>query len=142
MQRALAVWISVAAATLGACGQSPPATLAIVDPPNGATVPLGTDAHQSVSIAFTTTHFTVQATCNGASACGQVWVLVDGATCDPVGLAYDALAVSSPAAAEMSSCPSPAGAHLLTLELHRDDGTPVLGATGQTVSASVNVTTQ
>jgi hypothetical protein len=95
-----------------------------------------------VTVDFTTTHFTVKAVCNGASACGQVWLLIDGADCDPVAQTYNALAPSSPATAHFASCPTPTGAHAISLELHQDDGAPVKDSTGQTVSAQVNVTTQ
>jgi hypothetical protein len=56
-------------------------------------------------------------------------------------LPYNSLAPSSPATAEFTYCSSPAGAHALTLELHQDDGSPVK-SNGQTVSASVDITTQ
>jgi hypothetical protein len=59
-----------------------------------------------------------------------------------VGQAYDALAVSSPATAIFASCAMPTGAHVLSLELHTEDGTAVKGANGQTAAASVNLTTQ
>lgn len=134
-------WLALGFAVAG-CGTTPPPTLSIDNPTAGATVTLGTDMNKSVSVSFTATHFTVKAACNGQSACGQVWLLIDGATCDPVGQTYDALAVASPATAIFATCPMPTGAHNLSLELHQDDGSPVKDATGQTISATVTFTTQ
>jgi hypothetical protein len=138
-RRTLAAWGALFCA---ACGGAPPASITLINPTSGATVPLGTDPDRSVSVTFATTNFTVTATCNGASQCGRVYVFIDGTACDPVGQPYDALAVSSPATAIFASCAMPTGAHALSVELHTEDGTAVKGANGQTAAASVNITTQ
>jgi hypothetical protein len=119
----------------------PPASIAITNPTEGATVPLGTDAQKSVSVSFTTLNFTVQATCS-AGDCGQVYVYIDDAGCDPIGQGYNNNAVSSPAFAHFAACAAPTGAHALSVELHHQDGSPVAGASGQTASAAVHITTQ
>jgi hypothetical protein len=124
----------------GGCG-GPPASIAITNPTEGAVVPLGTDMQKSVSASFSTTHFAVQATCS-TSDCGQVYVYIDDAGCDPIGQGYNNNAVSSPATAHFAACATPPGAHALSVELHHQDGTPVAGANGQTASATVHITTQ
>jgi Na+-transporting NADH:ubiquinone oxidoreductase subunit NqrF len=129
-------------AVASACNCGPAPTIAIINPTNGATVPLGTDPHQSVTVDFTTTNFTVQATCNGAGSCGQVYVFIDDAGCNPIGQDYNAIAVASPATAQFASCQNPTGSHALSLELHNEDGSPVKASNGQTVSALVQITTQ
>jgi len=136
------------AACLGAiwagCGGGPLPTIAITNPTPGALVVLGSDLNASVAVAYATTHFTVQApgTCGGAGDCGQVHLLIDGPACDPVGLTYNNLAVSSPATAHFAACATPAGAHTVSLQLFQDDGAPVRDAHGGTVSASVAFVTQ
>jgi hypothetical protein len=124
----------------GGCG-GPPASIAITNPTEGSTVPLGTDLHRSVSVSFTTAHFTVAATC-GSGDCGQVYVFIDDAGCDPIGQGYNNLAVSSPATGQFAACATPTGAHALSVELHHLDGSAVAGANGQTASATVHITTQ
>jgi len=125
-----------------ACG-GPAATVAITNPTSGATVALGSDARKSLAVNFTATNFTIRApgTCSGAAACGQAYILIDGAACDPVGQPYNNLAVSSPGTAQFSTCATPTGPHTLSVELHYDDGSSVKGADGKPVAASVSVTT-
>ncbi|HEX4620517.1 MAG TPA: hypothetical protein VH208_03030, partial [Myxococcaceae bacterium] len=66
----------------GGCG-GPPPSITLTNPTEGSTVPLGTDLHRSVSVSFTTANFTVAATC-GSGDCGEVYVFIDDAGCDPI----------------------------------------------------------
>jgi hypothetical protein len=120
----------------GAAGPS----ITITSPQNGAAVEAGTDMDKSVPVSFTVQGFTLMApgTCPSVSdTCGHVHLFVDGAACTPVGKPYNNGGAASPLNAKLASCATPIGAHTISLELHRNDHTPVM--TGSP-TASVMVT--
>jgi predicted RNA-binding protein YlqC (UPF0109 family) len=112
--------------------------ISVVSPLEGAPLILGADAKQSVPLDFTVTSFTLKApnTCAGMANCGHVHLLVDGNACNAAGSPYNNPAVASPAVAYLAQCAQPAGGHVVTLELHNDDHTPVVGPDGRAIQAS------
>ncbi len=130
-------------------------TIAITSPASAAAVMVtkgaGTPAEDDVPIAFTTTGITLMmpGSCTDKSDsndnCGHVHLLIDGAACTPSGSPYNNAtpasaaadgANASPVNAIVSSCPTVNGAHTVTLELHHDDHSPIVGADGMTVISS------
>ncbi|MGH7281920.1 MAG: hypothetical protein ACRELY_10380 [Polyangiaceae bacterium] len=116
-------------------------TLKITSPSAGATV---TIAKGATDVGFTTTNFTLMApgSCAGAVNCGHIHVLIDSSACNDTagGLPYNVAATASPAQPNFDLCPTPTGAHTITLELHNDDHSPYQ-VNGVTVSDQVAVTT-
>jgi hypothetical protein len=143
MTRALptAAVLSLMAACGGSSDNKPIPTIAISSPAAGATQAMAADVDKSVAIGFTTTNFTLSDTCSGNSACGHIHLLIDGSTCNPTGSPYNNTATSSPAQAHFGVCPTAAGLHTVTLELHHQDHSAVTGSNG-TVAATVVFTTQ
>jgi hypothetical protein len=129
--------------SLAACGVSPTTTptLTITTPMSNTTV--NVSSSKLIAVNFTT-NYTLKApgACEGESACGSVYLLVDSTNCDQPGKLYNALAVSSPAEANLSLCAMAAGMHTITLELHNDSGAIVNDLVGNPVTTSVTVTAQ
>ncbi|HEY3357655.1 MAG TPA: plastocyanin/azurin family copper-binding protein [Polyangia bacterium] len=117
-------------------------SITITSPANNAAV--SADANNpDVPINFTVKNFTLQdiGTCAGAPLCGHVEVFVDGTACnDPSGKPYNNAGSSSPITAGLDYCPTIAGAHKISLELHNDDLTAVKDATGAVIASTINVT--
>lgn len=120
----------------GTTTPTPTPTLAITSPTAGTAV-----AAEAFDVAFTVTNFTLKApgTCAGATSCGHVHLLVDGAACNAAGVPYNAAGAASPVQADLGLCATTAGAHTVTLELHHDDHSPVLDG-ANVVAAHVAVT--
>jgi hypothetical protein len=83
--------------------------------------------------------------CSGGATntgCGHVHLLIDGAMCTPSGAPYNnaATAAGMPVNAILSSCPMVNGSHTISLELHKDDHTPLNDASGTVISTSVMFT--
>lgn len=118
-------------------------TIKIDKPTTGTTLAVsdltdGTD----YDVDFTITNFTLKdpGTCAGATNCGHLHLLVDGANCNAPGTPYNAAATSSPATAGFDYCKSGIpGSHVISLEIHNDDHSP-FKVGGQTVSDQVTVT--
>jgi hypothetical protein len=130
-------------------GGSP--TISITSPAPGATVTVtkvtGPPAQEVVPVSFTVTNFTLMApgTCPGGAtntSCGHVHLLIDGTTCTPTGAPYNnaATVAGTPVNAILSSCPTINGPHTVTLELHKDDHSPLDGPSGAVISAQVMIT--
>ena len=131
-------------------------TIAITSPANAAAVTVmmagGADV---VPVSFTTTGIALMmpGSCPNHSDsidnCGHVHLLIDGAACTPSGSPYNNAtpatatadgAGASPVNAILSSCSTVNGSHTVSLELHHDDHTPILGADGMVISAQVMLT--
>ena len=115
-------------------------SIAIVSPVSGDAISIATST--DVPVVFEVTSFALRAagTCDGVNdTCGHVHVFVDGTGCNGGQIYNNAFptAGSSPspamAIAELARCPAAAGAHTITLELHRDDHSPVSNAAAATV---------
>jgi hypothetical protein len=136
--------LGVLAAFLCACGGGLPSvtpSVSISSPNNNATVSL--PANRQVPVDFTSNYsLKAPGTCAGADNCGHVYVLIDSSACNPQGVAYNNLAVSSPTFADLSKCTMATGSHRITLELKHDDGTPVMNLTGSPVTDSRTITVQ
>jgi hypothetical protein len=132
-----------ACALLTACGLSPKTTptLSISSPADGSSVNVA--ASKMVAVNFNS-NFTLKSpgACAGADACGHTYLLVDSSSCNQQSLAYNALAVSSPAAADLGLCANVAGMHTITLELHHDDGSIAKDLIGNPVTSKVIITAQ
>jgi hypothetical protein len=118
--------------------------IAITSPLDGTSVSIATSTN--VAVVFTASGFRLRAPggCDAiGDGCGHVIVLVDDAACDAPGEKFNDIfppagSVDSPATAiaDLGHCPSPGGAHTITLQLYRDDHTAVSNG----ASASVRVT--
>jgi hypothetical protein len=101
-------------------------------------------ANGEIPVTFSVSSFALMAPgqcAPGAANCGHVHLLIDGQTCNAPGMAYNNAGATSPITANLNACPmaSRVGVHVLTLELHNDDHSPVM-AGGMVVSASVMIT--
>jgi hypothetical protein len=133
-------------------------TIAITSPASAAAVTVmmagGADV---VPISFTTTGITLMmpGSCPNHSDsidnCGHVHLYIDGHTaCLPMpGAPYNNAtpataaadgAGASPVNAILSSCATVNGPHTVSLELHHDDHSPIIGADGMVISAQVMLT--
>ena len=125
-------------------------TISITSPSEGQTVAAGQPPHSPawiVSIGFNVTNFTLMpaGTCSGGAAnstCGHVQVYVDGSACTPMGEPDNNMAFNGPNMidAYLNSCPTVSGSHTVSLELHRDDGSPLDGPNGTVIRAQVTFT--
>jgi hypothetical protein len=123
---------------------SPPPTVTITAPKQGQTLtlPMGNTAN----VAFTVTNMALMApgTCPaGNQACGHAHLKIDGEACNNVAMmkAYNNAGAASPLVANFGFCPQPKGPHNLLLYLEHDNHTPMIGATGYPVSATVTILT-
>jgi hypothetical protein len=140
--------LAIAAAALLAvgCGSGTPSvapSISITSPSNNATSTLGTDAELSLPVTFTTTNYLLMPA-NSAGCgvgCGHVDVLIDGSACNHSPSSHNNEGSASPVSALFASCPTAAGSHTVTLELHNNDDTALLDSSGKTVSASVSIQT-
>ncbi|MCO4770131.1 MAG: hypothetical protein KDA24_08890 [Deltaproteobacteria bacterium] len=117
-------------------------TVTIVTPTEGAVVATAPDAERSLMVDFTTTNLILKApgTCLASDGpCGHVVVQVDGETCNADGTAFNSIATTSPARANLARCSEAAGSHTVTLSVARDDRT-AWTADDVAISASVTVT--
>lgn len=160
----LAPWVAGLATALVACsssssggGSSGTPSVTITSPASGTSVVLDfgngmTDVNGTVA----TQNFKVGA--KGSGADGQVYIIVDGSQCnDHTALgalkAYNTVVPSDDDAGPMDDKSFAAGIdycngapanitgkHTIIAELHKDDGSPVLGAGGKTVSDSITIT--
>lgn len=116
-------------------------TVKISSPAAGSTNAMN---NGSIDVAFAITNFTLKApgSCGTATNCGHIHVLIDGTACNDTGggLPYNVAATASPAQPNFHLCPTAAGSHTVTLELHNDDHSPYQ-VNGATVSDQVAITT-
>lgn len=116
-------------------------TIKISSPTAGSSVAMN---NGSIDVAFAITNFTLKApgSCGSTTNCGHVHVLIDGSSCNDTagGVPYNVAATSSPAQPNFHLCPTAAGSHTITLELHNDDHSPYQ-VNGATVSDQVAITT-
>jgi hypothetical protein len=161
--------VVLASFALGACSgggtgstsSGPPPTVAITAPADGAVVTLDfATGDTNIQGTVATTNFKVVPV--GQPGDGQVWIIVDGPQCNThsdlgVLLPYNTTVPSTEPSGPMDgksfgagvdycfngplSDIHIAGAHQITAELHRSDGSPVQ-VDGKTVSASIGVTVQ
>ena len=125
-------------------------TISITSPSEGQTVAAVQPPHSPawiVTIGFNVTNFTLwpAGSCPGGAAnstCGHVQVYVDGSACTPMGEPDNNMAFNGPNSidAYLNSCPTVSGSHTVSLELHRDDGSPLDGPSGTVIRAQVTFT--
>jgi hypothetical protein len=129
-------------------------TIWITSPAAGATVSVVQPPESPAwiaSVGFSVTNFTIWApgTCPGGAAntrCGYVVAEVDGTACNQMGETFNSLGTtagcidgnpSGGVYVNLADCSSVDGPHTVTLELHADDGSPIVGPNGAIVSARV-----
>lgn len=116
-------------------------TVKITSPAAGSSVAMNNGI---VDVAFTVTNFTLKnpGSCGSETNCGHIHVLIDGSACNDTNgaLPYNVAAIASPAQPNFHLCPTAAGEHTVTLELHNDDHSPYQ-VNGATVSDQVKFTT-
>jgi hypothetical protein len=145
VRRGSSIWkLSLAAcALLVACGVSPETTptLDIDSPGDNSAVNVASNGLVAVNFS---TNFTLRTpgTCSGEDACGYVTLQVDGSSCNQPSLSYNALATSSPAEVNLTLCQTVAGQHVITIELHNDDGNIVDDLAGNSVTDEATITAQ
>jgi hypothetical protein len=74
--------------------------------------------------------------------CGHVDLLIDGSACNTSPMGYNNEGAASPIDARFASCATPAGNHMLTVELHNNDGTPLQDSSNKPVAATIALKTQ
>lgn len=126
--------------------QEPP-TLEIVWPPEGATIPLGTDANRSIGVIVKSNYKLLAAgQCGKDKNCGHIHMKIDlqGDTCNLPGKVYNSM--NSDFGGELikanfGACPSPTGPHVIGILLADDHHQPVL-VDGKPIIRKVNVITR
>ena len=116
--------------------------IAVSSPAVGSVVAVGADADKSVPVQYSVANFTLKGpgSCAGAASCGHVHVLVDGTACNSSGAPYNNAGAAGPTAAKLAACANPLGAHVVRVELHNDDHSPVIDGSGRTVAGSSTFT--
>lgn len=142
----LFIAVLAALACAPALAQEPP-TLRIVWPPEGASVPLGSDAMRTIGVVVQSNFKLMPAgQCGGEARCGHVHMKIDpqGDTCNLPGRPYNSMNsdFGGPlVAANFGACATPAGEHVIGVLLADDHHKPVL-VDGKPVTALVKVTTR
>ncbi len=137
------------AAALACChalAQEPP-TLHIVWPPQGASIPLGSDAGRTIGVVVQSNFKLMPAgQCGTEPRCGHVHMKIDpqGDTCNLPGKPYNSMNsdFGGPLVkANFGACQTPTGEHVIGVLLADDQHKPVL-VNGQPVTALVKVHTR
>ena len=127
-------------------GAEEAATLRVVWPPEGASIPLGTDPEGVIGIVVQSNFRLMPAgACEGDPCCGHIHMRIDpdGDSCNIPGEVYNSMNSDfggNLVIARFGHCPSPAGAHVIGVLLADDRHQPVI-VDGQPVTALVPVTT-
>jgi hypothetical protein len=113
----------------------------ILSPFDGSIIEHASDADKTVPVKFDVTDLRLApaGTCGKDPACGHVHLLVDGASCNAAGEHYNNSGTASPLSAKVARCLSATGRHTLTVQLHRDDHSPLNDPLGKHVAASTAV---
>jgi hypothetical protein len=119
-------------------------TISIVSPASNASATLGTDAQLSLSVMFTTTNFVLMPinSIGCGVGCGHVDLLIDGSACNTGVMGYNNEGSASPLDARFGACATPAGNHMLTVELHNNDGSPLRDSSNKPVAQTIALKTQ
>jgi hypothetical protein len=136
---------------LAGCGDSnDDPGVKIVNPEAGTTTQLGSDMKVRLTISANDFSIQAQGSCGGDSACGQAYVNIDGNACNQPGRPFNNMLGGGGdlgqdffVEADFSLCPAArqAGTHTVTVSLHRDDGTAVIGSGGQPAAATISLVT-
>ena len=129
----------------GSSGGSPGVNISGIQA--GQTVNLNPD--DTFQVNFSASNFTLQpiGNCGGNTTCGQAYLNIDGAACNIPAQSFNAITPTAAAPststlfANFSFCPANgfSGNHQLTVSLHRDDGTEVIGNGNAPAEATVSV---
>lgn len=147
---ACVVWAGVlASAACSSSGNNGPAQIVVTSPQSGSVVNLSST--NTTDVSFNVTNFKLQqpGTCGSATDCGQVYADIDNGACNQTNKTYNAIA-PGPANGSTGSvtldfglCPASsfAGIHTITLSLHLDNGSTVIGAGNAPAVAQISITT-
>ncbi|MCA1664444.1 MAG: hypothetical protein LC659_09280 [Myxococcales bacterium] len=104
---------------------------------------MGTDAQLSLPVMFTTTNFLLMPINSSGCGvgCGHVDLLIDGSACNTAPMGYNNEGAASPIDAHFASCATPAGNHMVTVELHNNDGSPLRDSSNKPVAATIALKT-
>jgi hypothetical protein len=146
------MWVCFAAAAGGAAcssSSSGPPEILITSPQSGSVVQLMSG--NTTPVSFSVSNFNLQSpgTCNSAANCGQVYADLDNGACNQSGKMYNAIAPSpsngstGSVTLDFGLCPAStfSGNHTVTLSLHLDNGSEVIGAGNAPAVAQITVTT-
>ena len=116
-----------------ACTTTPDPNVTLATPQNGTTITLAAD--QSYAVSYTTTNWTdvfppdpSGAACDPKSkSCGSAQLFIDDAACNDTAHSqtYNTSG-TSPLTANFALCPMSSGLHKVRVELHHNDGSPVI----------------
>lgn len=130
-----------------AMAQPEPPTLRVVWPPEGAVIPLGSDAHRAIGVVVQS-NFTLRPAgqCGSDARCGHIHMKIDpeGDRCNLPGRPYNSMNSDTGGElvkANFGACASATGEHVIGVLLADDQHRPVL-VEGQPVTALVKVTTR
>ena len=122
-------------------------SLTILWPPEGATVPLGTDEEAAIGVVVESDFRLLPAgSCGDDTRCGHVHMKIDpdGDSCNVPGRPYNSMNSDFGGdliKARFGHCPPPKGQHVIGILLADDHHQPVL-VDGKPITALVSVTTE
>jgi hypothetical protein len=128
-------------------GGGGPAQVMITGIQPGATINLMAD--NTYGVDFSVSNFSLKQVgqCGTSTSCGQAYLNIDGDACNQANQPYNAITPTAAGTstskifADFSLCPasSRGGNHQLTVSLHLDDGSQIIGNGNAPVQASVSV---
>ncbi|MBK4216233.1 hypothetical protein JJJ17_09880 [Paracoccus caeni] len=124
-----------------------PPSLQIVWPPEGATIPLGTDDEGAIGVVVSSNFRLMPAgDCGGDPRCGHVHMKIDpdGDSCNIPGRPYNSMNSDfggNLIVARFGHCPEPRGEHVIGILLADDHHQPVL-MDGKPITALIRVQTE
>ena len=136
--------VRIASASANSAAQEA-ATLHIVWPPEGSTVPLGHDPERAIGVVVHS-NYTLRPAgqCGQDTRCGHIHMRIDGESCNLPGKPSNSMNSDFGGdliKARFGPCPSPTGGHEVGVLLANDQHQPIL-VDGKPVFALVNVTTR
>jgi hypothetical protein len=145
-------------ALIPACAHDAAPSITVTSPSEGMMIEATTSVDGSepaveIDVAFSVERFTLKApgSCDGASRCGHIHLLVDGDSCNDAEatgkLPFNEEAIASPASVNLIYCKDVVinphgitgvdGQHVVSLALFDDDEHPVNDPDGKAISTSV-----
>jgi hypothetical protein len=148
VQGALTVGLAIFVAVAGGFGcedEDDLPQVSITSPNAGSTHTLGESMRLQVS--FRTDDFEIEQDCGEERYCGRAYLNIDGDACNQPGQDYNSVLLDADINetrfmdAQFDLCPaaSRTGSHTITVSLHYNDGTAVVGEAGVPVSATITL---
>lgn len=141
------VFLCLAFAACSSSGGGGPAQVTINGIQPGATIMLMSDDTYGVNFSVSNFSLKQPGQCGTSTGCGQAYLNIDGNACNQSNQTYNAITPTagitstSELFANFSLCPSGSlgGNHQLTVSLHLDDGSQVVGTGNAPAQATVSV---